>query len=259
MSKKLMIATVGTSIFHSASWDENKDGLDEIMPDFIRYKEMCSKQHLLESPESRKIQYSDVAENMKKILKVNNAVEWAKYVAEYSNTTPLMRYSAEIATLIGFVKIEGVNRGIPWQNIIKEYEIIFLHDHHDNNPSKIAAFHNAEYLKKIIGIDELDSKPVKITNFSSEIPGELVDAVVGLQKFVQLQIKAGKTGYHYKEVVMVVSGGFKIYGLIAWGFLNNPRFKVVYQHEQAEAIFAISKDKISLGNSKPRRITTILD
>lgn len=246
---KLMIVTVGTSLFHSACWDETNNDLGTKLDEFDNYLQMSSDKIFLNSPDERKIRFPSITNFFLTELKFNNANDWANFVKVYSGTIPLMRYSAEISTIINFVKQQENDRHIPWKEILSEYEIVFLHDNHEDNLSYVAAYHNSAYLKTILNLPQLDSNPYSIENLSSKNPGDLIKAIPKLHEFINLQLtEANESGSHvYDEVVMIISGGYKIYGLVGWGFLTHPRFSIAYQHEEANKILIQNIEKLKMG------------
>ena len=259
MNNKLMIVTVGTSLFHSACWDETNPDLAKKFDEYESYEQMCGDKNMLNSPDDRKINFPNLTDFFKTKLKFNDAADWAKLVKVYSEIDPLMRYSAEILTIINFVKQQDNEEQKPWREILKEYEIVFLHDHHEDNLSFIAAYHNSEYLKTIAGLPELDSKPFPVKDLSSKNPSDLIKAIPKLHEFIDLQLtEADELGnYIYDEVVMIISGGYKIYGLVGWGFLTHPRFSIAYQHEEANKILVQNNKKIKLGENLSIAFTPI--
>ena len=157
---KAMLVTVGTSLFHSASWE-----FDEA---FVRNKNIQNYKKWLErtdengeegpliSPEKRLLATSF---NFKKhfetkLLKSLTEIDdWAEYFVSDIQLNDLLRYSAELSTIFEL----GLHCKNPTENLsdfFSAYEINLITDTigNPNKPNKqyVAAFHIKSYLEKVL-------------------------------------------------------------------------------------------------------------
>lgn len=243
---KLMILTVGTSLFHSASWDENNvNFLNELGSSADDYKRVWvdrgpNKNGPLYSPDDRKSKCPELVRTLKGKLESNNASVWKDYVADYTPSTPEMRYSAELATMLSYFKQEYLD----WHKELENYEITLVCDSNENNESNIAACHLKYQLLKLLSVTDERVRVENIRYFSNTEPRYLAEGLRLYQQFTKDQLDSGK----YKKLDIVVSGGFKIYGLISYGFLFSDRVKIIYQHEMANVIYQQTKEQGKLVN-----------
>jgi len=252
---KLMIVTVGTSLFTSASWDAGNAGFVEKLGE-SRAREYKNKWANpgdsrsaggLYSPEQRKREGKTLEPFFAERLTAANAAEWAALAAPHNPTQNRynMRYSAELATILGYAKNDA---GQDWKSFLDEYAIYFIHDNNETQPAYIAAKHNCAYLQTMV---KARVEALEISHLSSSVPHQLIE---GLKKFQQLLTEAAGAKAGYSAIDIVISGGYKIYGLIAFGFLTSPQYRIIYQHEDSEQVLILQKGSIKIG---PHPETTI--
>lgn len=251
--KKLMIITVGTSIFHSACWDkEHPDFKKELGDDWQEYCDKFANPGVgknpggLSHPEKRRREGKKLEDFFKEHLNGSSADRWPEWVAPFDlPNSPALRYSAEIATILRFAENEAERCCTKWQKILEPYDFYFVHDSDTTSPSGIAGLHNRVYLKELLHIDINQLKPKTIADFSSKKSRNLMKALAEYRNFlnekrVLLNI--------YDAIDVIISGGYKIYGLIAYGFLSSPKLRVIYMHEEAEQVVIQDKESIKLEN-----------
>ena len=162
-----------------------------------------------------------------------------------------MRYSAEIATILRFLEIEKDKLGTDWQDIVNSYKIIFVRDSAEDSPSYAAAAHSLHYLQQMFGQTESFSSEKlqykSIEGFSGKVPKFLAE---GLQEFQNFLINIrGERDPGYETIDIVISGGYKAYGMVGYGFLLQERFRVIYQHEKFKEVFIQDKDTLRVGKA----------
>lgn len=235
----LMIITVGTSLFHSASWDERNTGfLDRLGSQADNYKDNWANARIkgdignLYKPDDRKIECPELVLKFKELLTADNAKEYAQYAADYQEGDE-MRYSAELATILAYAR--QMNPG-NWKQYLSDYEIVFVIDEDENNPSHIAAVHNAACLAKIAGLDDKKISAQKISYLSSIEPDKLKSALLDFQKYIHDEKEANQKTKKYQTIDLIVSGGYKIYGFVSFREISADT-QLIYMHEAASKIF----------------------
>jgi len=241
MNKNAIIITVGTSLFHSATWQWQDK------PKFMDNAEWASYQNdFLSSggtgglwfPEKRKMRGELVDLCLRANLKAKDAAAWEPAVADYLGGDPTKsrrRYSAEITSLLAFA--EKFNEGVGWQNFLKGADIFFACD--ETSPTTDCAEHLRYISRKLSGGDlhKIHHKP--LPGFSAQEPDELLR---GLDKFDELVWQLIDSSKKYDEIQIIVSGGYKVYAIQALNHLPTGRLKVHYMHEEADVIFTHSLD-----------------
>lgn len=223
---KMMIVTVGTSLFHSASWEADKIK-EDLGLYWSTYNENWVTGEGLKNPELRKKNDGGVSDILIQKLTVDNATEWADRLALYQRRrTPIMRYSAEIATILQYADQKASNN---WKNFLDEYQFIFVHDDNPRSSSYVIAHHLKEQLLKLTE-EKLEIKLEGITDFSADSVEALEP---GLKKFSYFLVE--KIKENHDRIDVIASGGFKIYGYIALQYIS-PKFHVIYMHEELDRV-----------------------
>jgi len=261
---KLMIVTVGTSLFQSASWDKEHDDFKDILRrdrnnTYNLHWSLNEEKKGLRSPEYRKRNDGGLEELFRNEITYDNAARWAEWVAPYDASQKIlkMRYSSELATILSFA--ESAKTGAQsWPDFLRGYEIYFVHDDDDNAPTKRAAQHNCVYLRKCLGDSETTSRIQcwGIADFSGDMPQKLIDGLQRYQKFLQ---DARFDARKYETIDVVISGGYKVYGLAGYGFLLDERFRVVYLHEELLEAVVQDKNKLKIGETWETPFTAIIE
>lgn len=250
---KCMIVTIGTSIFHSACWDKHNPAFMEKLGTLQdEYTEIFANPGVandpggLFNPEKRRKGGQSLESFFKKQLNGEDASNWPEWVAQFiPPVSPAMRYSAEIGTILRYAENESAENDTSWQSILDPYDFYFVYDSNTTSVSAIAGLHNQTYLKKLLGGDPDRFKPKTIEGFSSQKPKPLVKALDEYRNFLDKQrISLGR----YETIDVVISGGYKIYGLIAYGFLSSPRYRIIYLHEEAEQVVIQDRDTVKFSN-----------
>ncbi len=251
---KLMVVTVGTSLFHSASWNKDNEDFKKVLgsywENYAKHWAADDERKGLFTPEYRRKNDYGLEALFEKELTFDNANTWVDRLAPYEKYTPKthkMRYSAEIATILGFGEKQTEK---PWKDFLNDYVIKFLHDvDHKAGSTYHLAQHLSVYLQKLI-----NGSPKKITaqpipNLSSEDPTHLAE---GLKEYYMYLDQALASAFEIVDIV--ISGGYKIYGFISALLMGNPKCRIIYQHEYAEYVIIQDKNSIELNSSPPERI-----
>jgi hypothetical protein len=241
--EKVMIVTVGTSLFHSASWNKNIGPFQKILGSSCKtYSRHWAEGAGLTSPEHRRKHDGGLEEILSSAIKADNADDWAQWLAGYQRkVTPVMRYSAEISTILNYSNRQKADE---WQAFLQEYTFNIVHDANTVTPTYHAAFHIKAYLSKLINADADEVHLCGIRGFSADQPQPLKE---GFKSFGEVLHRARET---YGQIDVVISGGFKIYGLAAALFLEQGKFRILYQHEQSDDIVIFDQKQVSIGDER---------
>lgn len=264
--EKLLVVTVGTSLFHSASWNEkNPDFCKELgKADAKKYQTEWANpgdnRNLggLHSPKLRMRNGGALEDRFKEklIATEKNVARWAEWVALPVEEGALMRYSAEISTIISFAQHEGRRSGKKWQEILQEYYIDFICDNDQLLPANVAARHNRVYLQRLFdgNPDHLACK--EFSYLSNLEPHLLYKGLLAFQTYLK-EMQAWVKPVVFKNIDIVISGGYKIFGLLGFGFLLDERFRIIYQHEESNKVFIQDKDTLSAEDFPASPLTAI--
>lgn len=256
---RLMVVTVGTSLFQSASWDGSHQGFQNALgktdwANYQKYWAVDRKNQGLRSPDFRRKNDNGLEEIFHSQLTAQNTKQWAEWLTPYDSLiTPIMRYSAEIATILRFAEKESAMKsGMTWNACLNGYDICFIHDLDPKSYSHIAAQHNLAYLEKLIGsVSALSSDRKRanksILNLSGNTPASLVE---GLNEFQKFLLKAKAHRPYYEQIDIVITGGYKAYSMVGYGFLLQDRFRVIYQHEEFEDVVIQDKNTFISGEKE---------
>lgn len=251
--EKLLVVTVGTSLFHSASWDEENPvfcqelGKSEAKKYKTEWANPGDNRNLggLHSPKLRMRNGGALEDRFKEKLKATekNVARWAEWVALPVEAGALMRYSAEIATILSLAKSESLAAGQTIEEFLAGYAgIYFFYDDDENSLAHIAAKHNMTYLQKMIGATPGKIRSKEIAEFSAETPHKLAQ---GLRAYRELMTRLRDNNPN-AMVDIVISGGYKVYGLIGYGFLSQDRFRIIYLHEEMPEVVIQNKTTFAI-------------
>lgn len=262
---RVMVVTVGTSLFHSASWDGGNSGFFEEMgeSDTKTYQEKWASRGDsrslggLHSPAQRIRTGGALEDRFKEKLNATekNVAKWAEWVAPVE-AGDFMRYSAEISTIISFVQYEARQSGREWKEILREYYIDFICDSAQDSSAYIAAHHNRVYLQQLFdgNADHLSCKD--FSYLSSLEPHLLYKGLIEYQNYLR-QLQGAINPTVFRQIDIVISGGYKIFGLVGFGFLLDERFRVIYQHEDSNNVFIQDQNTLKAENFLARPLTAI--
>jgi len=253
--KKLMIITVGTSIFHSACW--NKDH-----PDFKKelgtlWEEYCDKfanpgvsgdPGGLSDPEKRRREGKNLESFFKCHLKGSSAGKWPEWVAPFDPyMSPALRYSAEITTILRFAEKEADKVGSTWQKSLEPYDFYFVHDSNTGSFSGIAGLHNRTYLEKLLNTKPGRIKPKAISGFAEhQNPRALINALREFRSFLNKADSCVEP--LYDTIDLVISGGFKVYGIVGHSFLSSRKFRILYMHDESSRVIIQNQNIMRIDN-----------
>lgn len=234
---KVMLVTMGTSLFHSATWEPTPELLSKVK-DYDRW----TSNHL-GSPTGRTTTDPDqrIQEALKSQIRTDNVAEWTKYLpVSFTEGNPagdFMRYSAELATILKLANGER-EAGQTIRGYLRDYSAIHLV--HDSNRSKEAelptkaAHHLQGYLSSLLQSDGIVGL-WGIPGLSSPEPEELLGKKTGLGA-LDHKIKKGIPKYTHLD--LIVSGGFKIYGIFLSPLVDSAVLpsRIFYAHEKGKIV-----------------------
>lgn len=244
MKKKVLFVTVGTSLFHSASWEP--EALERDVPEYFQW---TRDEEVLSEPEARKRTpaATRIQSRLEFVLRSDNAGEWAQRLArDLTDGEPdpatAMRYSAELATLLKLFEAEG-SRGESLADFLGSYERIYLPcDSSGQGPARlayVAAHHLASYLNRLAG-NPLLAEPLPVPGLSSTTPDVLLGENSGLGRLSHL-ILNNVDGADRQD--FVISGGYKLYGIYLRPLLDREdrEVRLFYIHEDGQRLLTISR------------------
>lgn len=241
---KVMFVTVGTSLFHSASWEAGK----AVLLDVPRYDQWTADEKVLKEPEARKRTSvaSRIQSRLELVLKTDNAGEWAKRLARdltsgEPKATTVMRYSAELATILKLFEAEG-GAAATLGEFLGSYDRIFLPcDSSGRGTARlayVAAHHLAAYLNLLAGGNGLLAQALPVPGLSSTDSSVLLGEATGLGRLAKLieDEKADQQDF-------VISGGYKLYGIYLYPLLDadDRAVRLLYIHEDGDRLLKISR------------------
>lgn len=253
MPNKIMLVTVGTSLFSSASWTaeiESKLGIDK----YSRWTQVKPKENPLVRPEIRVWMDGSklIKDRLNQKIEVNNAKEWSKHIARELDTP--MRYSAELATIIRLYDKE--NRAGDYAGIggflNQRYEHIYLLcNENDDDPSRIAAEHLKEYLI-VLTDGKLNSKVEVKDKLKTGDLGSKVESIFSYLRKICLS--------ENNDYDIVISGGYKIYVSICGIFIEarwkqgNKNDRIIFLHESDNELIQRTVNSLMIDGA-PKEIT----
>lgn len=242
---KVMFVTVGTSLFHSASWEKD----EAILRDVPEYYQWTADDTVLKQPEARKrtSAASRIQSRLELVLKTDNAGEWAKRLAHdltggEPKATTVMRYSAELATILKLFEEPGEGRVETLREFLRSYtRIYFPCDSSGKGTAPlayVAAHHLAAYLNYLADADGLLAQALPVPGLSSTDSNMLLGETTGLGELARC-IEAENAD----QQDLVISGGYKLYGIYLYRLLELKDRKVHlhYIHEEGGGLLTISR------------------
>jgi len=244
MAKRIMVITVGTSLYQSASWQTQSVPLAKNLG-YSRWVH-----DYLDNPRRRASMVEGdcgsetgirIELELQALLKVENATEWARYV-ERDMRHPL-RYSAELATMIKLYDLEGQHYRDLSGFLSEIYSVIHLVTDEDTmDHGHIAAHHLLEQIK--IFVPEVSDLP----KIEPKIAGQHLD-----NKMVSLSSVLALLPVD-SEVDLLLSGAYKIYSMVASMWLTQrEKWRAIYLHQERDHLVRLTKDSIQIENRPPRR------
>jgi hypothetical protein len=239
-----MFVTVGTSLFHSASWEPVKD-LAIAIPAY----EAWTRPELLASPEKRKSAENAelILAKLKARLLEQNAAIWAgRLPSDLRSGRPdrgtVMRYSAELATILKLAEHEPQGGGT-FGEFLGSYAAVHLVSDPSFHPgrgklSNVAAHHLTAYLEALAPAGWGGARREDVPGLSSANPDEILPADEG-SGLPLLAKRLRSAAQQHASVDLVISGGYKIYGIFLAPLLASAKFRLVYLHEEGERLLIL--------------------
>jgi putative CRISPR-associated protein (TIGR02619 family) len=229
MVARVMYVTMGTSLFHSATWALDDHGLAIEME---RYSGWLVAP-FLDSPEKRMsdVRSDSIRSRLKRKLTIDNGDEWAQRLPKRLRTGTLpaltpMRYCAELSTLLKMAE-EGAFRD--FQAFLASYQEIRLcydgdfYDAEGLNLPHVAAEHLKAILHAVFSRTSVTT--LSLPGISSREPKTLLAALRTFRDHLQRR----------EEVVdLVLTGGYKIYGALLAPLAKKDSLELIYIHEGSD-------------------------
>jgi hypothetical protein len=242
--KKGMFITMGTSLFHSATWEPGAGAL-AALPEYRDW----TQGELLTSPDKRMScgNSAKIREGLKILLDARDTGSWWGCLPKdlrdgNPSATTLMRYSAELSTLLKLADEEGEGKSL--KEFLTSYEQIRLVYDPDGpadegkNLPMVAATHLLSYINGMAA-DPARASFLKIPGLSSREPSELLGEDTGLGKLGD-EICAALVSWD--QVDIIISGGYKIYGIFLAPVVEEIEGKIarmIYVHEEGGILMRI--------------------
>lgn len=252
--ERIMLVTVGTSLFQSASWKFN-DWMRGKIPQYEKkWKSAGTTENRgpLISPEQRLRNGGIIIDQLTDLLAREGPAKWAKHFETGIKRDQLMRYSAELSTLFEL--------GLDFDNDFKKGLLTFKNNlwliadpqSDDGLPNKqfIAALHLKAYLNTLA--PQLGADILEVQGISSTAPATLLDkharsGLLRLRDEVKKRLDQLPEG---SELYIAASAGYKVYGVLLGPFLYSSKVIIVYRHEEGNLLLRITRDKIKVGDSE---------
>ena len=245
--KKIMLVTVGTSLFESASWKFDEDGILEQIPLYAQWndkgKAADPEPGPLLSPEKRRLTGKRIIDQLKTSITMENAEEFSGFFENKPSKEELLRYSAELSTMFELAYEYGDNicEGL---GLFKD-NIWLIADPNPvkgmPNPQYIAALHIKAYLEKTI--PGLGVEIMEIPGLSSTARRILLDKD-GQTGLLKLGNEVKEKLKEATELVVAASAGYKIYAVLFGALLWSDKLTIAYRHENSNLLLYVTKNKI---------------
>lgn len=253
---RLLFFTVGTSIFHSASWDPAAG----VPPDACHYGDLVHPERIY-SPEARGA-CSRARAELESLLTAANAVDWARYLPDglcrdgRHDANGALRFSAELASFLRLVEEEG--DGVSARQVLLSYDRTFVFADPLADPkgeagrSWIAAAHLGAYLNAIAGGSA--AEVVRIPGLASVDREVLFGPHTGLPLLFE-RVVALKRRHEAVGLDLILTGGYKIYGLVLSRLLGHDELRVVasrliYGHESGGNLLILRQADLSFDGKR---------
>ncbi|MBI2841709.1 MAG: hypothetical protein HYX75_25625 [Acidobacteria bacterium] len=226
--KRRMIVTVGASLFHSASW-KNEGPFQDIQGygkwfDGDRLDHPSKRLSIVDGDRGE-LTGAFVREQLRRLLSASSASQLSQFVAQDLDRP--LRYSAEISTIL---KLHAHHRNSHNEAgfgsfLHSAYErVIFVCAAAATDDSYIAAQHLSAQLAQVASLG------AGLVRVSSEIEGETLE-----QRTECFGNYLGTLARTNGACDLVVSGGYKIYGIQAALILPQQNdWRLIYLHEDDE-------------------------
>lgn len=213
---RVLVVTVGTSLFSSASW--------RCEGDFAKVKGYSEwTKHVLNDPHRRRTEYPDTEERIRKLLTAGTQATARRFELDVDHP---LRYSGELTTLIRMYQRPGAWTDVPAFLRHRYARIELLAPTNEANESRVAARH-----LEVILAEKLGHPNTTLPN-ALRSP-HLLDLVPQLRHHLAALAASGE------EVDLLVTGGYKAFALLAGKFVatqpENRSWQAFYVHEDAEA------------------------
>lgn len=251
--KTIMLVTMGTSLFYSASWNFNMDFFDNKIyyKEYQKWLKEDDKENgpgPLISPEKRLLTTSKSFKKFfeaKIVSSISNEIEFKKWLDSFVDDiqpSQILRYSAELSTIFEL----GLTSNSKLSEYLEKFEICLITDTignpHQPNKQYVAAFHIKNYLNKIVGRDTVEL--FDIPKISSPKPDEMIgkNKISGLYLLSQ---KIHNIIQNNKTIYIIASGGYKGYGILFGPLIvYYSNVKIIYRHEEGQNLIIVDKNKI---------------
>jgi hypothetical protein len=268
---KLMFVTMGTSLFHSASWEPRDGKLPCAIPFYEEWLRGRSPGDMepapVESPDARlsSPHSGSIRNALQAALQGANGRTWADFLpfgpAAESRVGPAppMRFSAELATILKMHAVADEATPTNLVDFLASYSRIYVVSDSDASDLSMAAgAHLVAYLNHLAG--RMCSEPLTVAGLSSTDSRRLLgtrDAKGALQKLAEA-IGAAIQGHleRPEAVDLVISGGYKLYGVALARLaelkepdlrrLNKPLHRLFYIHERGNDLMVYSEGRFGL-------------
>lgn len=246
--KRLLLLTVGTSLFHSASWSRSTVPDNEVPG----YPVIADEP----DPEVRKAS-RDVVAQLGGALLPDNAPTWAQRLrpellrGERVRRREASFYSAELTTLLRMASAEGA----PLRELLGRYAGRYvlgdpLPGDEEARSSWTAAVHLMAYLDAAAG-GAGSTRLVQVPGLASTDPEVVIGAggePTGLALLVK-RLEALADEHPGARFDLVVTGGYKIYGYGLAALVvqrTDLAARLLYTYDRADALIAIDRGSVSI-------------
>lgn len=260
---RVMLVTVGTSLFSSATWEPRPDLYpDEAaggLPKRVREYGNWLRSDSLAEP-AKRARDEDVRKELERLLTEENAAEWAQCLPpglpEGTHDVVGRRFGAELNTLVLLAEDEARRSGtaVSLRELLLRYDRVHVVTEKDQGEgvdafSRIAAFHLVEHLNWIAG--RTVAKRLEIPGISSSEPERLRGGLLELQCRVdKLLLEDWCLGLD-----LVLTGGYKVYGyLLSPLAFGRDAVRLLYAYEGADELVVLQGSAIRVGPSELLRI-----
>jgi hypothetical protein len=238
-SRRVMYVTMGTSLFHSATW-EATDEVCEKVPGYREWTEGDCKT----SPDRRQMHplYASIRDGMQAALNARNAEWWAAWLPkDFRNEEPspgsFLRYSAELTTILSLSETRP--HGSTLSDFLKGYDQArIVHDDRTSDGEKnlpyVAAVHLAYYLNLLAAQADF-ATCVPLTGLSSSDPQEVLEGLGRLADDIE------EARERFQRFDVIASGGYKLYGPVLADLRSteNISIRLIYLHEGGRGLFVM--------------------
>ncbi len=244
-SKRVMYVTMGTSLFHSATWEPTAEVCQRV-PGY----EEWTKDDCRNSPSNRlgHALSSSIQNSLRQALRAEKTDEWVRALPQSlieGNPSPasFFRYSAELTTILKLSEENAM--GGTLSDFLNGYaQIRLVCDQVSNGPNLpfVAATHLKSYLNVLA---PLRTELVVIPGLSSHDPEKLLrEEASGLPRLIS---EVRNAVHESEQIDIVASGGYKIYGVILSQLLGlmGVSVGIHYLHEEGQLLLSARGPKVS--------------